>query len=171
MELLEGNLSEELILTLITGEDRDHIILTSGYKNTLSASNSGDFTSMSFQNKTEILLLIPNVDSTVGTSRVADTILVKWGTVELSLGVLLTESTILEKLLGSISWVPELDGSCGDSNEFQIIWFLGPLDVEDRISSCWEGEEHLLSLYVIDVHVVVVALVNACNVSLAWTDW
>jgi len=77
MELLECNLSEELILTLITGEDRDHIILTSGYKNTLSASNSGDFTSMSFQNKTEILLLIPNVDSTVGTSRVADTILVK----------------------------------------------------------------------------------------------
>ena len=77
MELLEGNLSEELIFTLITGENGDHIILTSGYKNTLSTSNSGDFTSMGFQNKTEILLLIPNVDSTVGTSRIADTILIK----------------------------------------------------------------------------------------------
>jgi len=89
-------LSQELILTLITGENGDHIILTSRYKDTLSARNSGNFTSMSLQNETKVLLLIPNVDTTVGTTRVADTIFIKRGTVELGLGVFLSESTILE---------------------------------------------------------------------------
>jgi peroxiredoxin len=51
---------------------------------------------MGLQNETKVLFLIPNVDTTVCTTRVADTIFIKRGTVELGLCVFLSESTILE---------------------------------------------------------------------------
>ena len=66
---------------------------------------------MSFQDEAEILLLVPDMDATVGTTRVADTILIERGAGELCLSELGAKSTVLEKLLGSISWVPELKGS------------------------------------------------------------
>lgn len=125
---------------------------------------------MSLEYKTKILLLIPNVDTTVSTTGVADTILIEGCAVESSLCVLLSEGTILEKFLACICWVPELNRSCSNSDEFKIIWFLGPLDVHDGVSTGGEGQEHLLSLHVVDVHVMVIAAVNAGNVSLAWTD-
>jgi len=76
---IERNLSDKLILTSFASEDREHIIFTSRYKGTLGACDSGDFSSMGFENQTEILLLIPNMDSSIGTTRVANTILIKSG--------------------------------------------------------------------------------------------
>ena len=75
------------------------------------AGNSSDFSGVSLNDKAEILLLVPNMDTTISTTGVTDTILVKGSTVESSLSVLLSECTILEKLLASISWVPELKRS------------------------------------------------------------
>jgi hypothetical protein len=40
---------------------------------------------MGFKNKTKILFLIPNMDTTIGASRVTDTILVENGTIEFGL--------------------------------------------------------------------------------------
>lgn len=64
---------------------------------------------MGLENKTKVLLLVPNVDATVGTSRIADTILIECSAVEFSLGVFLSECTIFVQLLGSVGWVPELN--------------------------------------------------------------
>jgi len=136
----------------------------------LSAGNTCDIASMGFENKTKVLLLVPNVDATVGTSRVADTILIKCSAVEFSLGVLLSKCTIFVQFLRSISWVPELNRSRGNSNKLEIIWFLGPLNVEDGVSTSRECQKHLLSLYIVNVHVVIVALIYGCHISLTWTD-
>lgn len=168
--LLKSNLSQELILTLIAREYRDHIVLTSGDKDSLGATNSGDFTSMGLEDETEVLLLIPNVNTTIGTTGVADTILIERSAVESSLGIFLSEGTILEKFLACIGWVPELNRSRGDGDELEIIWLFGPLDVHDGVGACRKSQEHLLSLHVVDVHVVVIAAVDAGDVSLAWTD-
>ena len=66
---------------------------------------------MGLENKTKILLLVPDVDASIGTTRVADTILIERGTGELGLLELGAEGTVLEELLACISWVPELKGS------------------------------------------------------------
>jgi len=82
----------------------------------------------------------------------------------------LSESTIFKEFLAGISRVPELDRSTSNSYEFKIIWFLGPLDIEDGIRSSRELKEHLLALNVVNIHSMVIALVNTSNISLAWTD-
>ena len=82
----------------------------------------------------------------------------------------MSECTIFEEFLACIGWVPELNRSGCDGHEFEIVGLLGPLDVEDCISTSRERQKHLLSLDVVDVHVVIVALVDSCNISLAWTD-
>ena len=43
---IKRDLSNELVFTLVTGEDGEHIVLSSGNKGTLGACNSGDFSSM-----------------------------------------------------------------------------------------------------------------------------
>lgn len=68
----------------------------------------GTLSSMSFDDKLEILLLIPKMDTAIGSTRVADTILVESGRVKLCLLELSTEGTISEQLLASIRWIPEL---------------------------------------------------------------
>jgi len=88
---------------------------------------------MGFQNETEVLLLVPNMDSTVGTTGVADTIFVESGAGELGLGEFRSKSTVLEELLAGVGWVPELEGSRGNSDKFEVIWLLGPLDVVNGI--------------------------------------
>jgi len=93
---IKRNLSDKLVLSSVASEDREHVIFTSRDESALRASNSGYFTSMSFQYETEILLLIPNMDTTVGTTRVTDTILVESSAGELSLGELGSESSVLE---------------------------------------------------------------------------
>ena len=111
------------------------------------------------------------MDTTIGTSRIANTILIKCSGVEFSLGVLLTKCTIFEKFLACICWVPELNRSSCHSDKFQIIGFLGPLNVGNGVSTSRKREEHLFSLDVVDIHIVVITLINAGNISLARTDW
>jgi len=82
---IQRNLSQELIFTLIAGEDGEHVILTSGDENALSASQSSDLASMCLEDQTKILLLIPYVNATVCSSRVADTILIEDGAREFGL--------------------------------------------------------------------------------------
>jgi len=76
------------------------------------------------------------VDTAIGTTRVANTILIKGSAVEFGLSVLLSKCTIFEKFLARISWVPELNRSSCHRAEFQIIWFLGPLNIENGIGTC-----------------------------------
>lgn len=121
---IKRDLSNELVFTLVAGEDGEHIVLSSGNKGTLGASNSGDFSGMGLQDESKILLLIPNVDTSVGTTGVANTILVESGAGELSLGELGSEGSVLEELLAGISWVPELERSGGDSHELEVVWLL-----------------------------------------------
>lgn len=90
---------------------------------------------MGFENETELTSLVPAMDGSVLTTTVADTILVEHGAVELSLRKLRSECSILEKLLGCISRVPKLNGSCGHGNESKIVGLLGPLDVTNWVSS------------------------------------
>jgi hypothetical protein len=64
---------------------------------------------MSFQDKTKILLLIPDMNTTIGTTRVANTIFIESGACKLGLLELLSESSVLEQFLACISRVPELE--------------------------------------------------------------
>jgi hypothetical protein len=73
------------------------------------------------------------MNSTIGTTRVANTIFIKSCAREFGLRKLRAKSTILEKFFGSISWVPELKRSRSDSNEFKIIWFFRPLNVVNGV--------------------------------------
>lgn len=170
MILLQSDLSQELVFTLVAREHGNHIVFSSRNEYSLGTSNWGDFTSMCLENETKILLLIPNMDTTICTTRVADTILVKWSAIELRLSVFLSKSTILEQFFTSIGWVPELNRSCRHSNKFQVIWFLGPLDIMDGVSTSWESKKHLFPLNVVDIHVVIIALINSSNISLTWTN-
>jgi hypothetical protein len=95
-EVVEGDLSLEGVLTLVALEHGKHIIFTSRDKGSLGTGNSCHFSSMSFQNETKVLLLIPNVNSTVGTSRVADTIFIEACAGELGLLELGAEGSVLE---------------------------------------------------------------------------
>lgn len=45
---VEWDLSDELILSTLTGEHGEHVVFTSGDESALRASNSGDFTSVGF---------------------------------------------------------------------------------------------------------------------------
>ena len=108
---LKWNLSDELIFSSVAREHGKHIVLTSRNEHSLGATHSSDLTSMCLKNKTEILLLVPNVDTSIGSTRVADTMFVKGGTVELGLSEFRSESSVLEQFLASISWVPELNRS------------------------------------------------------------
>ena len=88
---------------------------------------------MSFKDETKLLLLIPDMHATVGSCGVADTILIEGSAVKLGLGELGSEGSVLEQFLAGVGWVPELDRSRGDSDKFQIVWLLGPLDVVDGV--------------------------------------
>ena len=167
---IKRNLSQELIFTLVTWEHWEHIIFTCRHENTLSTSQRCDFAGVSLQDETKILLLVPNVDTTVGSTRVADTIFVEDSAWKLGLLELGSKSTVLEQLLACISWVPELHWACCHGTKFEIIWFLWPLDIVDRIWTSWKGQKHLLSLHVVNIHGVVITLINSCNISLAWAD-
>mmetsp|Transcript_19392 Transcript_19392/g.29768 ORF Transcript_19392/g.29768 Transcript_19392/m.29768 type:complete len:355 (-) Transcript_19392:470-1534(-) len=167
---LKRDSSQELVLTSLAREDGEHVVLTSGDKSALAAGKSGDVSSMSLQNEAELLLLIPNMDATVSTTRVADTILVEHSAVELGLGELGAEGTVLEKLLAGVGGVPELEGAGGDGDEFEVVCLLGPLNVENGVGTGGQAQQHLLSLNVVDVHGVVVALIDGGHVSLAGGD-
>lgn len=126
---------------------------------------------MGFKYKTKILFLIPNVNTSISSSRITNTIFIKWSAVESCLSILLSKGTVFEKFLASICWVPKLERSSCHSNKLEIIWLLWPLNVEDGISSCRKSQKHLLSLNIVDIHVVIIALINTGNISLAWTNW
>ena len=109
------------------------------------------------------------MDTTIGSTGIADTILIKSCRVKLGLLELCTEGTVSEQLFARISWVPELKRSRCDCNKFEIIWLQGPLNLINGIRSSRELHEHLLSVDIVDVHDVVIALVNCGNVLLAWS--
>lgn len=77
--------------------------------------------------------MVPTVDATVSSTTVANTFVIEGSAVELSLGVFLTEGTVLEKFLSGIGWVPELERSRSDGTESQIICLLRPLDIKDGV--------------------------------------
>ncbi len=111
------------------------------------------------------------MNSSIGASRIANTIFInhsarKFGLLELS-----SKCSILKKFFACISWIPELNRSSRNSNKSKIIWFSRPLDVKNSIVSCWKLKKHFFSLDIINVHCMLIALVNSCNISLARTDW
>lgn len=125
---------------------------------------------MCLDNELEISLLVPNMEATIGTTRVANTIFIKNSGIHLGLLELGSKGTILEQFLTAVSWVPELERSGSHSHEFQIVGFSRPLDVVDGVGTSRNVHQLFVSLNVEDVHDVVVALVNGCDVPLARTD-
>ena len=98
MEDLELNLSEERVVALRASENGDHVVFTSGNEGTFAASYGCDFSGMRNELKTELLLLVPNVNGSIDSSGVADTILIIGCAVQLDL-VILSEFTLLDELL------------------------------------------------------------------------
>lgn len=96
MILLKSNLSQELIFSLVNGEDREHIVFARRYKSALCTSDCCDLAGMCFQNESEVLLLVPDVNATVGASRVTDTVFIKCSTVEFGLIEFRPKCSILE---------------------------------------------------------------------------
>ena len=125
-EMLNGaiDLSDEFELSSLCRVDCDFVIFTSRDQVTLSAYDSCAVALMSFEDETEFASLVPAMNGTVSTTGVSKTIFIKSTTVELSLWVFLTKSTVLEKFLRGISWVPELKRSGCNSYESKIILFL-----------------------------------------------
>jgi len=76
------------------------------------------------------------MNATIGSSRIANAILIEDSAGKFSLLELRSKRTILEKLFACVSWVPELQGSAGYSNKLQIIWLFRPLYVVDGIRTC-----------------------------------
>ena len=114
---IKRNLPDVGVLAHSAVEHRDHIILSAGDKSALRAVHSSDLTSMCLKHKSEFLLLVPDVNSAICTSRVANAILVESSSGEFGLLKLSAEGTVLEETLASICWVPELEASRGDSNK------------------------------------------------------
>ena len=170
MELFKCNLSQKLIFSLITWKYRKHVIFSSWYQDSLFTSQSSDLSSVSFQNKTKILLLIPNMNSSIGASWVANTIFINHSAWKLGLLEFSSKCSILKKLFACISWIPKLDRSGWDCYESKIIWFSWPLDIENSIVTSWKSKEHFFSLDIINVHVMIIALVDSCDISLTWRD-
>ena len=168
--LLKVDLSDKFVCTISGCENRAHVIFAYGYKSSLVASNLSAFASVCFDNKLKFLFLIPKMDTTIGSTGIADSILIKGCRVKLSLLELCTEGTVSEQLFARVSWVPELKRSRSDRNKFEISRLLGPLNLINRIRSSRELHEHLLSVDIVDVHDVVIALVNSGNILLARTD-
>ena len=97
--------------------DTEFVIFSNGKKCVLMAENCGTLTTVCFQDETEFTSLVPAMDCSVGTTCITNTILIEAKAVEFGLSVGWTESTIFEKLLGGISWVPVLKGSGCDGGE------------------------------------------------------
>lgn len=115
--------------------DCDLVIFTSRDQVSLVADDGCAITLMSFENEAKFTSLIPAMNGTIRTTRVSETIFIESTAVELSLWVFLTESTVLEKFLSSISWVPELKRSGCNSNKSEIILLLRPLNISNRIGT------------------------------------
>ena len=110
------------------------------------------------------------MDSSIGSTTKAETLFVKGSAQKFGLSVLLPEGSVFEQLLSGICWVPELERSACYRWESQIVWFFRPLDILDWISSRRNLNNLFSSVDVINCHHVIVALINASNVSLARTE-
>jgi len=110
------------------------------------------------------------MNSSVGASWVAYTIFINHSTWKLGLLEFSSKSSVLKKLFACISWIPKLDRSGWDCYKSKIIWFSWPLDIENSIVTSWKSKEHFFSLNIINVHIMIIALVNSCDISLAWRD-
>ena len=168
--MLEVDLADELVFTLVGSEDREHVILAGRNESSLIAGYSGAFSRMGLNDELEITLLVPNVDATVGSTRVADAVFVKNGGVHLGLLEFGSKGTILEQLLAAVSRIPKLERPRSHSDKFEIICFSGPLNIVDGIGAGRNIHQLLVPLDVEDVHDVVVALVDSRNVPLARAD-
>jgi len=118
------DLSDKFELTSLCRVNCDFVIFSSRDQVALMADDGCAVTLMSFEDETEFTSLVPAMNGTIGTTGVSKTIFIKSTTIKLSLWVFLTESTVLEKFLGSISWVPELKRSGCNSYKSEIILFL-----------------------------------------------
>jgi hypothetical protein len=110
------------------------------------------------------------MDSSIGASTKAETLLVKGSAQKFGLGVLLSEGSIFEQLLCGICWVPELERSGCYGRESQIVWFPRPLDIFNWISSRRNLNNLFSSVDIVNCHHVIVALIDASNISLARTE-
>ena len=133
--LLKVDLSDKFVCTIGGCENRAHVIFSYGYKSSLVASNLSAFASVCFDNKLKFLFLIPKMDTTIGSTGIANTIFIKGCRVKLSLLELCTKGTVSEQLFARVSWVPELKRSRRDCNKFEIIWLQGPLNLINGIRS------------------------------------
>jgi hypothetical protein len=110
------------------------------------------------------------MNASIGSPTEAETLFVKGSAQKFGLGVLLAEGAIFEQLLCGICWVPELERSGCDGRESQVVWLFGPLDIFDWIGSRRNLHNLLSSVDVINCHHVIVALIDASNISLARTE-
>lgn len=115
--LSQWNVSLETVFSIFHWENRYHVILACGYKGSILSRDRGDLACMTFENKTQISLLIPNVDTTIGSTCVANSILIERSTLELCLLEFLSKDSIFEKFLTSISWIPKLNRASCDSRK------------------------------------------------------
>lgn len=131
--MLEVNLSNELVLTLVGGENGEHVIFASRNESSLIAGYSGAFSSMSLNHELKVALLIPNMDTAIGSTGVANTIFIINSGIHLGLLELSSEGTILEQFLTAISWIPKLERPGSHGDEFEVICFSRPLNVVDGV--------------------------------------
>lgn len=128
------------------------------------------FGSMSFEDEAKLTSLIPAMDATVGASTIAEAIFIKCRACELSLREPLAKRAMLEELLGCISWMPKLQSPSCYRSKSQVIWLFGPLHLQACISTRRYLNNHFLPVYVVNAHHVIVAAVDAGNVSLAGAE-
>jgi hypothetical protein len=129
-----------------------------------------DFLCMSLDNLIKLTLSVPGVDHTVGTSRVAGTFGIKCSTRESGYLASSTKSSLSVESLGGISGVPELKLLEANSDESEVVSFLGPGNVMNLIFSAFDVEKLLVPLDVVDNNMMIIVEVDASDVSLAGGD-
>lgn len=105
---LERDLTDIFEGALVAAVDGHLVVRACRHEHALVANNGSARTCMGFQDDSQLASLIPAVHSSVGTSTIAETLLVEGSAQELGLTVLLSEGSILEQLLRSIGRMPEL---------------------------------------------------------------
>jgi len=124
---------------------------------------------MNFERLDNLTSIGPDIDATIRVSRVAPSLFIKVGTGDLLLGEFF-KNTLLLEFLGNISGVPEVHLLGRPSSESEVVSSLGPLDAHDGVFGALHMKELLLSLNVVDRNIVVVVLVDACDVAATGGD-
>jgi hypothetical protein len=121
---------------------------------------------MNFERLYNFASIRPNIDTTIFVSRVAPALFIEVSTGDLLLFELLEDSLLLE-LLGHISGVPEVDLLGRPGCKSEVVGSLGPLDAHHGVFRALHVQQLLLSLNIVNGHVVVVVLVNTGYISTA----